>query len=78
MNEKRVLSFSKSERHTLLYKLYVKWSARYRNLLSKIFERLLKKRECCKVWGRIFLSMSTNLQYIKPTFDFKERLANSV
>jgi len=45
--EKRSLSFSKRERQTLQYRLYVKCSVRYRSLRSRCFDLVL----CMRGWG---------------------------
>lgn len=43
IKEKRSLSFSKRDRQTLQYRLYVKWSDRYLKRFSKILDLLLKR-----------------------------------
>lgn len=41
--ENSSLSFSNSDRQMLQYKLYVKWSFKYRRRFSKILDLLLKR-----------------------------------
>lgn len=53
VKEKSSLSFSKSERQTLLYKLYVKWSDRYCRRFSRTFDLLLKQRKGMEICFRL-------------------------
>ena len=61
-NEKSSLSFSNRERHTLQYRLKVKWSMRYLSLFSRILDLLLKHR--CHVLPRTQRSFALTVHHI--------------